>query len=54
MGYFGMIELVVVLAFAAGWGIVELVGMRLDKEKAAHKGTRKTAKRKTAAKKRRK
>ncbi len=62
MGYFGMIELFVVLAFAAGWGVVELVGMRLDKEKAAaSKGkakrsktpARKTSARKTSARKRR-
>jgi hypothetical protein len=30
----GFIEMFVVLAFAAGWGILELVGLRLDKRRA--------------------
>jgi hypothetical protein len=30
----GLIEMFVVLGFALAWGAVELVGMRLDKQKA--------------------
>lgn len=52
MSYFGLIELVIVLAFAAAWGVVELVGMRLDKEKAAASKVR-ARRRKTPARKRR-
>lgn len=30
----GLIELFVVLGFALAWGVVELVGLRLDKKRA--------------------
>jgi hypothetical protein len=30
----GLIELFVVFAFALGWGVVELVGLRLDRRRA--------------------
>jgi hypothetical protein len=33
MPYGGLIELLVVGAFAIGWGILELVGLRLDKKR---------------------
>ncbi len=33
----GLIELFVVLGFALAWGVVELVGLRLDKKKAEAK-----------------
>jgi len=31
--YLGLMEMFIVLAFAAGWGVLELVGMRLDKRR---------------------
>jgi hypothetical protein len=31
--WLGLIEMGVVLMFALGWGIVELVGLRLDRER---------------------
>jgi hypothetical protein len=34
-GWLGLIELLVVLLFALGWGILELVGLRLDRERAS-------------------
>jgi len=33
--WFGFIELFVVLLFALGWAILELVGLRLDRERAS-------------------
>jgi len=33
--WLGLIELLVVLLFALGWGILELVGLRLDREHKA-------------------
>ncbi|MFO1160358.1 MAG: hypothetical protein U1E60_16080 [Reyranellaceae bacterium] len=33
--WFGLFELFVVLAFALGWGVVELYTLRLDKRRAA-------------------
>jgi hypothetical protein len=33
--WLGLIELLVVLLFALGWGILELVGLRLDRERAS-------------------
>jgi hypothetical protein len=50
--YMGLIELIIVLAFAAGWGLVELVGMRLDKEKAATKDKSKRMKKPARKRKR--
>jgi len=32
-GWLGLIELFVVLAFALGWGIVELVALRIDRRR---------------------
>jgi hypothetical protein len=31
--YLGLIELFVVFAFVIGWGILELVGLRLDRKR---------------------
>jgi len=31
--YYGLIELFVVLLFALGWGVLELVALRLDRRK---------------------
>jgi len=33
--WLGLIELLVVLLFALGWGILELIGLRLDRERAS-------------------
>jgi len=33
--WLGLIELLIVLLFALGWGILELVGLRLDRERAS-------------------
>jgi hypothetical protein len=33
--WLGLIELLVVLLFALGWGILELVGLRLDRERVS-------------------
>jgi hypothetical protein len=35
--YGGLIELTVVLAFALGWGVLELLGLRLDKKREREK-----------------
>lgn len=35
--WLGLIELFVVLAFVLGWGILELVGLRLDRQREAEK-----------------
>jgi hypothetical protein len=32
-GWIGLIELGVVLAFVLGWGVLELVGLRMDKRR---------------------
>lgn len=32
--HLGLIELFVVLLFALGWGVIELVALRLDRERA--------------------
>jgi hypothetical protein len=32
-GWLGLIELGVVLAFALGWAVLELVGLRLDRRR---------------------
>jgi hypothetical protein len=32
--HLGLIELFVVLLFAVGWGVIELVALRLDRERA--------------------
>ena len=34
-GSLGLVELLVVLMFAAGWGILELYTLRLDKRRTA-------------------
>ena len=31
--WLGLIELLVVLLFAVGWGVLELVGLRMDRRK---------------------
>ncbi len=31
----GFMEMFIIFAFALGWGILELVGLRLDKKRAA-------------------
>jgi hypothetical protein len=36
-GYLGFIEFFVVLMFAIAWGILELVGRRLDRKKEAER-----------------
>ncbi|HXI06386.1 MAG: hypothetical protein ACRC1G_17720 [Bradyrhizobium sp.] len=36
-GYLGFIEFFVVALFAAAWGILELVGRRLDRKKEAER-----------------
>lgn len=36
-GYGGLIEFSVVVAFALGWGILELLGLRLDKKREEEK-----------------
>ena len=36
-GYLGFIEFFVVALFAMAWGVLELVGRRLDKKKAAER-----------------
>ena len=42
--YLGFIEFFVVALFAAAWGILELVGKRLDRKKAAEQaGDRKSS-----------
>ena len=33
--WLGFIEMFVVLAFALGWGVLELVALRMDKQRAA-------------------
>ncbi len=33
----GLMEMCIVLAFALGWGILELVSLRLDKKRAAER-----------------
>ena len=33
--WLGLIELVVVLMFAVGWGVLELVALRLDRRRRA-------------------
>jgi len=35
--YAGLIEFFVVIAFAIGWGILELVGLRMDRKRDAEK-----------------
>lgn len=39
--YFGLVEFFFVLLFAAAWGILELVGRRLDRKKAAEQAANK-------------
>jgi hypothetical protein len=34
--WLGLTEMFVVLLFALGWGILELVGLRLDRKRKAH------------------
>jgi hypothetical protein len=41
-GWLGFIEMFVVLAFALGWGVVELVTLRLDKERNARRAQSET------------
>ena len=36
-GYLGFIEFFVVLMFAIAWGILEMVGRRLDRKKEAER-----------------
>lgn len=36
-GLGGLFDLILVLAFVAGWGVLELVGKRLDKRKEAER-----------------
>jgi hypothetical protein len=33
----GFMEMFIILAFALGWGVLELVGLRLDKKRAAER-----------------
>jgi hypothetical protein len=35
-GLLGFMELFVVLAFALGWAVLELVALRMDKRRQAH------------------
>jgi hypothetical protein len=37
-GWLGLIELFVVLMFAAGWGVLELITRRMDRRKARAAG----------------
>lgn len=39
--YFGLVELLFVLLFAVAWGILELVGKRLDRKKAVEEAASK-------------
>jgi hypothetical protein len=41
--YGGLIELLVVFGFVLGWGVLELVGLRLDKKRAREQGKREQA-----------
>ena len=38
-GYLGFIEFFVVALFAMAWGVLELVGRRLDRKKQAERAT---------------
>jgi hypothetical protein len=40
--WLGLIELAVVLLFALGWAILELVGLRLDRQRKAQSQNRKS------------
>jgi hypothetical protein len=40
MEWIGLLELFIVLAFAAGWGVLELVGRRLDRHREAERAAR--------------
>jgi len=37
-GLLGLMEMFIVLAFVLGWGILELVSLRLDRKRAAEQG----------------
>jgi hypothetical protein len=37
--WLGLIELLVVLSFAAGWGILELVALRMDRRRRLRAGS---------------
>jgi hypothetical protein len=41
--WLGFIEMFVVLAFALGWGVLELVTLRIDKERANRAAESKSA-----------
>jgi hypothetical protein len=42
-GYLGFIEFFVVILFAMAWGVLELVGRRLDKKKEAERAKEKNS-----------
>jgi hypothetical protein len=42
-GYAGLIEFVLVISFVLGWGILELLGLWMDKKRVAEKAQREAA-----------
>lgn len=43
MEWIGLLELFIVLVFAAGWGVLELVGRHLDKRREAERAAGRAA-----------